>query len=405
MKQRIHISIFLFLLLGTFLKAQEETYDGNPDTSFFTARDLAFNGQHSVARDTLIKVLTKYPEYADVRNLLASTYSWDGRFDTARIHFNKITSSERKNRESWIASIKNELYAKEYYIAMGLANKALIYLPNDAEILKLKEKAKENIHKKKNKKTLRIAEDEERVLKNRIGIANSFDMFDKVYDPMINTSLEYKRETAAGSIIPRINYANRFNSHGVQYEIDFYPKFSKLFYGYINYGYSNATIFPEHRVGAELYSNWPNQMEFSLGMRYLEFADAKATIYTGSVGIYRGNYYFSLRPYITPREKKTGVSGTLLARKYLKDAENYIGLSIAMGFAPELLQLRNNEVLLAETLLFIESQQLLFEYQFTGKRNPNSYRTTIGFTRQELIFDSGNFFLALTAGLTYQVKF
>jgi len=131
--RQLHI-IFILMLCGSFAVAQEVAYAGNPDESFFTARDLAFEGKRAVARDTLQKVLAKYPDYADVRNLLASTYSWDGEYETARAHFNKITSVERKNKEAWIASVKNELYAEEYYIALGLANKALIYLPNDADL-------------------------------------------------------------------------------------------------------------------------------------------------------------------------------------------------------------------------------------------------------------------------------
>ncbi|MDC0008132.1 YaiO family outer membrane beta-barrel protein [bacterium] len=409
--KQIHI-ILVIGVLGVFAQAQELAYVGDPDVSFFTARNLAFDGQRSEARDTLQKVLAKYPDYSDVRNLLASTYSWDGEYELARAHFNKITSVEHTNKEAWVASIKNELYAEYYYLALGLSNKALGYLPNDPEVLALNIRATENINlqnrnEQKTDVNSNILKDsiESMPFINQIGITNSFDLFDKVYDPAINTSVEYKRETQAGPFVPRINYANRFNTNGIQFEVDFYPKFSKLFYGYLNYGYSNSPIFPDHRVGAELYSNWPKSMELSLGMRYLDFAETKANIITGSVGLYKGNYYLSLRPYITPTDSKTGLSGTLLARKYLKDGENYLGLNLGMGFAPELTQLSSGNTILAETLLFIESQQVLMEYQFTGKKNPNIYRTNLGITRQELIFDSGNFFLAISAGLTYQVKF
>ncbi len=410
MKLKTVHSVFI-LLWGVFAFAQEVSYNGNPDASYFKARTLAFDGQYTMARDTLKKVLTKYPEYADVRNLLASTYSWDGNYETARGHFNMITSIERKNKEAWVASVKNELYSENYHTALGLANKALIYLPSDSDLMQLAKRAQESMTMKTRateaEPDSNVTKDsiEGSAFKNKLGIANTFDIFDRIYDPMINTSVEYKRETKAGAVVPRVNYANRFNTHGVQFEADFYPKFSKLFYGYLNYGYSNSPIFPDHRVGAELYSNWPKSMELSLGIRYLDFADTKANIITGSVGLYRGNYYFSLRPYITPTDRKTGVSGTLLARKYYKDGDNYLGVLLGMGFAPELKQLRNDDTLLAETLLFIESQQLLLEYQFTGKKNPNIYRTNLGITRQELVFDSGSFFFAISAGLTYQVKF
>lgn len=482
---RVILVVLLFILSISCL-AQDLAYAGDPDKSFFAARDLAFEGHRTVARDTLNHILTRYPDYTDVRNLLAKTLSWDGEYEEARKEFNKITSVERKNKEAWVAAIKNEIYSKEYYIALGLANKALTYLIGDADLLELKNTATNNIRAKassheearkelnritsverKNKeawvaavkneinakeyyialglanKALIYVEENDDLLvmkayatmklnamvasnsdkkevllqplkdslevkpeNNRIAITNSFDVFDKVYEPMIYTSVEYKRETTAGSIIPRVNYNNRFRTHGIQYEIDFYPKFSKTFYGYLNYGYSSSPIFPNHRVGGELHANLPKNIEASAGFRFLDFADAKTTIYTGSIGMYSGNYYFSLRPYITPNPNgNVGVSGNLLVRKYLKDADNYLGLRAGMGFSPELRQLRFEDELLAETLLFVESQQLQLEYQFTGWQPTNSYRANLGVTRQEFIFDSNNFFWAVSAGITAQVKF
>jgi len=76
-----------------------------------------------------------------------------------------------------------------------------------------------------------------------------------------------------------------------------------------------------------------------------------------------------------------------------------------MGYSPELRQLRNGDQLLAETLLYIESQRISLQYQFTGKKNPNIYRADLGVMRQELIFDSGKYFWAVSAGITYQIKF
>lgn len=399
--------------------AQEVAYNGDPDRSYFVARDLAFSGKRLVARDTLNKILTKYPDYSDVRSLLASTHSWDGNYDTARAHFNKITSVDRENKEAWVAAIKNELYAEEFYIALGLANKALLYLKDDPDITILRNQATERLKstlETKPKKdavaeagqpidSLEITPGKDQ-LKNQIMVSNSFDMFDVVYDPMIYSSISYTRKTMAGSIIPTINYANRFQTHGIQYEVDFYPKFSETFYAYMNYGFSNSSIFPNHRVGGDLYANLPKSIEASVGMRYLNFDSADAIIYTMSLGLYRGNYYFSLRPYITPQETGgAGISGSLLARKYLKSGDNYIGAMVSMGYSPELQQLRDGETLLAETLLYIESQRIRLEYQFPGKVNSNIFSTNVGVTRQELVFDSGNFFWAVSAGLTCQVKF
>ena len=407
MRKSLFLAIVLFAIQFHAV-GQDGLYAGNPDDSFFKARDLAFAGKHVIARDTLQRILTRYPQYSDVRSLLAKTYSWDGNFDEARKHFNKITSVDRQNKEAWIAAIKNEIYAENSHIALGLSNKALIYLPDDEDIIELQSKLSEELNSTDDSSNIESTRDSVELAnyKNQMAIYNAFDVFDVVYDPMIYSGVEYTRATDAGKIIPRVNYANRFDTHGLQFEMDFYPELSKKFYGYLNYGYSPSDIFPNHRVGVELYTNLPKGMEASLGVRYLDFLNDQNTLITASYGLYKGNYYWSLRTYVTPSSTSTtGLSGTLTGRRYLSHADQYLGFLLAIGYTPELKQLFSNDTLLAETLLFVESQQLLMEYQFTNKNRSNLYRAQLGITHQELVFEAGSYFWAITAGLRYQVRF
>ena len=400
--------LILIILLSAFgsVKAQDYEYSGNPDISYSTARDLAFEGKRSEARDTLAHILKRYPDYVDVHCLLAKTYSWDKEYDKARLQFNQITSKEKGNQEVWVAAIKNEQYAQNLHIALGLANKALIYLNEDTEISALKAQVLAQIADSQllqNKlKATKIGEESNQ----SVTIYTEGEVFDQVLDPMFYGALEYKKKTKWGVLLPRLNFNRRFNINGVQAEVDAYPKFSKSLSGYFNYGFSNSKIFPKHRVGAEVLKELPNAMEASLGFRYLSFAADNATILTGSFGLYRGNYYASLRPFIVPdAEKGLGVSGSLLVRRYLKDGNNYLGLNLGYGFDTELNQFIVDGELLAQTLLFLEAQRLRLEYQFTSKSQRNQYLTSIGVNRQELAFSSGEFFLSVTAGIAYQFKF
>lgn len=439
-----HTYLILFLaLLGFFANGQDMAYGDVSESSYQKAHNLAYEGNHGLAKEMLIKVLTENPDNLEARSLLASTYSWDGQYAKARDEFNTITSKQQNNGGVWVSAIKNELYAKNDATAFGLANKALTFLKNDMEIERLRaiaeerikttkypdkgwfnqetltnthssSKSKENTTEATNETEEQLTEDimqpkgpaYKEVLNNRLAIRNSFTVFDQRYDPMIYSSVSFRRQTLAGSIIPRINYSNRLGKNGLQYDLDFYPKFSKRFYAYLNYGYSSASIYPKHKLGGDLYVNLPGAIEFSAGGRYISFATRNVSVVTNSLGHYRGNYYFSLRSYITPQsDNLTRVSGNLLVRKYLKDAENYFGVNVGMGYSPELRQLISEDELLAETLLYVESQRLSLEYQFTGKKNPNAYRANIGATRQELAFAPGKFFYGISAGLTYQVKF
>ncbi len=400
------------LLLCSFpwlTRAQETTYSGDPDVSLKRAMALAIEGNRVEARDTLSNILTAYPNYMDVRSLFAKTYSWEGNFDEARKQFNRITSEERKHKEVWIAAIRNEMFAENYYLALGLSNKALLYLAEEDDLIKLRAEILlklQDAEEASSANSTSGKREEVKKYKNAVALFSSTDFFDVVFDPMFYSGVEFIHETSLGMIIPRINYSNRFDIDGIQYELDLYPRISRMFYAYLNYGFSQSEIYPSHRVGGDLYANLPKGIEVSLGARYLSFIESNVTIYTGSVGLYKGNYYLSLRPYITPRNNNTtGISGILVARKYLKDSRNFIGFSGGMGFMPEFRQFLANSKLIAETVLFVESQQLMLEFQFSFKNNPSLYRANLGITRQELVFATGNYFYAVSAGLRYQVGF
>lgn len=396
----------MLLLSWSGLYAQEYTYNGDPDASYRVARDLAFEGRRGEARDTLARVLTRYPDYVDVHCLLAKTYSWDKNYDEARLQFNSILSKEKNNQEVWVAAIKNEQYANNLSIALGLANKALENIEEDQEITDLRAAILAQISDARllqnQLKATKLAETGTQAFT----LYTEAEVFDQVLDPMFYGAMEYKKKTKWGVVLPRLNFNRRFNINGVQAEVDVYPKFSKSLSGYVNYGFSNSEIFPKHRVGAEVLKELPNALEASLGFRYLAFAQDDATILTGSFGAYRGNYYLSLRPFVVPdAEKGVGVSGSVLLRRYLTDGNNFIGMNFGYGFDTELNQFIVDGELLAQTLLFLEAQRLRLEYQFTSKNQKNQYLASLGVNRQELAFSSGNFFLSVTAGLAYQIKF
>lgn len=153
-------------------------------------------------------------------------------------------------------------------------------------------------------------------------------------DPWHTTSAEISRKDPGATLIARANWARRFGQQGVQVEMDAYPHIAPGTYAYLNAGYSAASIFPIARIGAEIYTSPASGTEASLGMRHLEFESARATIFTGSVGMYRGNYYFSARPYVTPRDEGTSLSGSVLARRYFASADSYATLILGAGTAP-----------------------------------------------------------------------
>ncbi|OGS74672.1 MAG: hypothetical protein A3F91_13095 [Flavobacteria bacterium RIFCSPLOWO2_12_FULL_35_11] len=410
---------FVLAFLSIFQSyGQQKVFEGNPDTAFEKARELAFNNQRRQAQDTLLFILTKYPDYHDIRSFLASTYSWDGDYKKAKTEFSYILGKDPQRKTDWIAAINNELWADTPFSALELAENALKYFPSDAEILYLKARAQENSNNPEEAVTtlnliLGQNSNDQKALDykkkltntlsyNSIGIKSSVDFYSKIFDPMQYYTLNYGRQTKYGSIVAKMNFSRRFNDNGVQVEVDMYPKITKGLYAYVNLGFSNSYLYPDVRYGAELYKSLPKSFEVSLGFRALKY-ETTTTIYTGSVGWYTGNSYWSFRPYLTPGDSGTSKSGVINYRKYRSDADNYFSVSLGMGFSPEFerFSLEGNE----ETIIDLQSQKLNVGYYFTSSNKQNAWGTQFGVTHQEISFNQGNYFWIYSIGLNWELKF
>ncbi|MBL4938808.1 MAG: tetratricopeptide repeat protein, partial [Lutibacter sp.] len=143
-QSKLTVTIILVYLTTFQAFGQQKIFDGNPDTAFEKARELAFNKQRKQAQDSLLFILTKYPDYHDIRSFLASTYSWDGAYKKARKEFSYVLKKDSNRKTDWIAAINNELWSENPFAALDMANNALSHFPNNPDILYLKAKAEEN---------------------------------------------------------------------------------------------------------------------------------------------------------------------------------------------------------------------------------------------------------------------
>ena len=233
--------IFIVAFLSIFQSfGQQKVFEGNPDTAFEKAREMAFNNQRKQAQDTLLLILTKYPDYHDIRSFLASTYSWDGDYKKAKTEFSYILEKDPQRKTDWIAAINNELWADTPFSALEMAEIALKYFPSDAEILYLKASAQENANNPSAAlSTLNLIldknPDDQKAMDykmkltntlsyNSIGIKSSVDFYSETFDPMQYYALNYGRQTKYGSIAAKMNFRRSFNENGVQVEVDMYPK-------------------------------------------------------------------------------------------------------------------------------------------------------------------------------------
>jgi YaiO family outer membrane protein len=414
------LSTIVFIVFCSFLSySQEVIFKGNPDRSFEVARELAFNQQRAKAQDTLKLILTKYPNYHDIRAFLASTYSWDKNYNTARKEFNYVLENAPKRKETWIATINNELWAEQPQNALEKVNKALTYFENDEDLMYLKAKTLENNRREEDALIILdeiISKNPENqqainyrtslnflISYNSIGFSSALNLYSDVFDPAQEYAVKIGKKTKYVSLIGRININNRFNDTGIQFEADAYPKITKGVYGYLNFGYSNTALFPDYRHGAELHFSLPKSLDASLGYRALHFGKSTTKMYTGSIGIYKGNYYVYFRPYLTPNEAGVSKSGTINIRKYKTDEDNYFSISFGLGYSPEIDDF--DPILNQNIIIDLKSQTGNVSYNFTSNNKKHAFGSKFGLTHREKSFSPGDYIWIYSFGINWDIRY
>lgn len=366
MKFHKPIITFLILFCNIFVFAQ------SADDLFSQARKAAFDEANYPKAINLSKIALQIsPDYTDIRVFLGRLYTWSKKPDSARIELNYIIEKQPTYEDAYLALGNLEYWNDNTENALKVVDNGLKVAPNSEPLNLLKAKLLNDLKRwqeadlllvsilKKNPSLTEARSLASRIkdisAKNKIGVNYSFIYFDRQFaDPWHITSLDYARQTKYGSIAGRVNYANRFNSNGLQFEVDAYPRISNTFYAYASGGYATtAGVFPRYRAGFSIYANLPLSFEADAGFRYLRFSD-NTFIYTASIGKYYKNLWFNFRTYLTPSTSNLSQSFSLNTRYYIGGADDYLSLSLGTGLSPD----EQNNVLINTTNYRLKSNSI-----------------------------------------------
>jgi YaiO family outer membrane protein len=162
----------------------------------------------------------------------------------------------------------------------------------------------------------------------------AYSYFQGDIDAWHAASISLADERQHGTIVGRVNVARRYAANGLQVEADASPSLGKAIRAYLNIGYSRSTIFPEWRSGAEVFRELPHAYELSAGYRQLRFVGPPVTLFTGAVSRSGAGYFLSARPYLRNAPAGLTAAGSLTARRYFVDRDNYIGTRLWYGRSP-----------------------------------------------------------------------
>lgn len=302
--------------------------------SYDEIRDLERAGKREQAK-LLAHNYLRRTENSDVRVLLGYMESWDGNYDDAEEHFKTVLSNSPGYTDASTGLANVQLSIGQPDKALTTINNSLKYHPGDPDLLK----KEADIIQGLNSGYYQIAPfpfiRQGNVFlpggitdkKNALTFNQYFTYADDLKQIWKLSSFQYSRDTDYGPIIFYYNMADRFDSRGTQYVVEAYPHLFDGAYMYLGYGYSRDAFFPKNYYGFEPFFSLPYGFEASFGERILDFRNSNTYLYTGSIGKYYGNYWFSVRPYYS----NSGHSFYFIARRYFSSPESYITLRFGGG--------------------------------------------------------------------------
>lgn len=342
--------IYLFCLLLPLAMAAKAQ---NADSLYAEARRLAFDDKEYTQAIVLAKAaLAASPAYTDILVFTGRLYAWNKQPDSARFYFKSAIAQKPDMEDAYAAYADVELWNDSRDTALAIVQRGLAAHPASVPLLLRRAKVlyalrdfeaaiktvDTVLHADRNNTDARrlAAQIRDNISKNRIGVKYDRVSFDKQFpDPWQLVSIDYTRQTRVGAFTARVNYANRFKTDGLQYEVEAYPIFSRTFYGYVNFAYSdNVGVFPQRKAGASLYANLPAAFEAEAGVRYLYFS-SDVMAYTLYAGKYYKSFLFGARAFITPINGNRAQAYNLTARYYYGGIDDYVGLNLGTGISPD----------------------------------------------------------------------
>lgn len=351
MKKAIGCIVWFVLIFSTVAAAQNRITDLSVDQLFEKARYYAFEEtDYDSALSYAYKALDRSPDYYDIGIFVARIHSWQGNFSRAEEQLGYVLEKDPQNRGALLALIDIKQWADNYKSALQVVRRALNYYPTDIDFLMLKaDLLREEGRYDQAAQTYKVILAEfpdtsearkglknvrRNLMKNQATVSYRYDHFRQDFDPWHFTGMQLMRQTDIGSFGGAVEYARRFGSDGVQFSLDGYPEFAKGFYGHLNIGYSDASIYPKYQLGTMLYKSMPDDFEISAGFRYLDYDVTQTDIYILGLTKYLGSYMLMARTFLVPNSDETSASMNALFRRYFSSSNTYLGVNAGFGSAP-----------------------------------------------------------------------
>ncbi|RPA67904.1 YaiO family outer membrane beta-barrel protein [Cyclobacteriaceae bacterium YHN15] len=301
------------------------------------------------------------PDYLDFHLLLGRLYRLTNNVDSARYFLNFVIEKNPIYEDAFTYLLGMEYEQGNIEEGLKAADKAISYYPEKVDYYRFKHdfiqlqrdermefdflKAAMTKFPEQSSFRQRMNILELRLDNDRIGVNYSYTIFDREeVGPWHLVGLQYIHERKWGSIIGRVNYANRLSAgstidSGYQYELESFFFTGKISYSYVGIAYSPSLVFPEQRYGYSFIQNLKNGWEWEVGARYTSVVppegrrNFRSLILGGAK--YVGSWWISLRTFIQNEEDQFYPAFTLTTRYYMDTRFDYFTFITGYGTSPD----------------------------------------------------------------------
>lgn len=173
-------------------------------------------------------------------------------------------------------------------------------------------------------------------VKNQIRVTRLQSYYDQNKKSISVSSFEYIRKLANKStIIGRVNYSDRNDVKGFQFETETYLTHNAFYYSFGSVSIANNSASPGFKAAYSLNRNFKKGWEGELGYRYLRAEEMDIHSAIWGVGKYLGNYWLNLKGYIISDAGDLHQSYRFTSRYYLNDQLDYVTFIASTGTSPD----------------------------------------------------------------------
>jgi len=335
------------------------------------AREAVGDGHPSTALRLLETQLKANPRDVDARLLYGLVLSWSGLYDEARRELEGVLAQAPNYTDARVALANVEWWSRHYDRLYAVASDGKKRQPDDTRWLVYEARALDGLGRPADAQrsvNQVLQRDPGHVQARALGerldaqlrpwhaqLTHTVDWFDDDRESWLETSATIGRRTPVGAVLTRVSYSERFGLTDTQVEVEAYPRIRPGTYGYVNVGGSvDRRLYPENRVGLELYQALGRGFEASGGWRRLQFSTT-TNIYVGTLTKYAGQWMITGRAFYIPSDIKDSSSYFGAVRRYFgADGTSFWGASYGHGFSRE--EIRN-----ASDLFFADSDTVRAE--------------------------------------------